>query len=120
MGPILLQRQRQLSSILVDLDLKDLLPDQSRTDLIWVWVYMKAPRPDGLSSNEEFETLNAIEDALTKRLQEDCDACIAGRITGDGRREFYYYGRRPLNLERLVVEELIRVRLTGAPVRNQF
>jgi hypothetical protein len=45
----------KLSSILVDLDLRDLLPDHSRADLIWVWVYMKAPRPDGLSSNEELK-----------------------------------------------------------------
>jgi uncharacterized protein (TIGR01619 family) len=95
----------KLSSILVDLDLIESLPN-SRTELIWIWVYMKAPRPDGLSSNEEFETLNAIEDALTQRLEQECDACIAGRITGDGRREFYYYGHKPSNLERLVKEEL--------------
>ena len=75
----------KLSSILVDLDLKDLLPNEKRQELIWIWLYMKAPRPDGLSSNEEFETLNTIEDALTKRLEEDCDARIAGRITGDSR-----------------------------------
>ena len=67
---------------------------------------MNAPRPDGLSSNEEFETLSTIEDALTKRLEEDCNACLAGRITGDSRREFYYYGSRPLNLERMVQQEL--------------
>ena len=96
----------KFSSILVDLDLIDLLPDHNRPDLIWIWVYMNAPRPDGLSSNEEFETLNAIEDVLTERLEEHCDARIAGRITGDGRREFYYYGRRPLNLQRLVEQEL--------------
>ena len=96
----------KLSSILVDLNLKDLLPDHNRENLIWIWIYMQSPRADGLSSNEEFETLNAIEDALTKRVEEDCGACLAGRITGDGRREFYYYGRRPLNLHRLAEEEL--------------
>lgn len=95
----------KLSSILVDLELAESLPN-SRTELIWVWVYMKTPRPDGLSSNEEFDTLNAIEDALTARLERECDACIAGRITGDGRREFYYYGRKPANLKQLVEEEL--------------
>lgn len=96
----------KFSSILVDVDLKDLLPDDKRPDLIWIWIYMNAPRTDGLSSNEEFETLNTIEDALTVRLEKDCGACLAGRITGDGRREFYYYGRRPLQLERIVEEEL--------------
>ncbi len=96
----------KLSSILVDLELKDRLPDHLRTELIWIWVYMNAPRPDGLSSNEEFQILNAVEDALAKRLEEDCDACLAGRITGDGRREFYYYGRLPENLRLLVESEL--------------
>jgi regulator of RNase E activity RraB len=96
----------KFSSILVDLDLKDQLPDHLRTDLIWIWVYMNAPRPDGLSSNEEFEILNSIEDALTERLEKDCDASLAGRITGDGRREFYYYGRTPSNLRLLVEQEL--------------
>lgn len=47
---------------------------------------------------------------MAKRLEEDCDACIAGRITGDGRREFYYYGRRPMNLHRLVEQELTNFR----------
>ena len=97
----------KLSSILVDLDLRDQLPDP-RSELIWIWIYMKAPRPDGLSSNEEFETLNAIEDALTERLEQECDATIAGRITGDGRREFYYYGRKPSDLKKLVKEELAK------------
>jgi regulator of RNase E activity RraB len=50
--------------------------------------------------------LNTIEDALTERLEKDCDACLAGRITGDGRREFYYYGRTPSNLDLLVEQEL--------------
>ena len=95
----------KLSSILVDLELIESLPD-SRSELIWIWIYMKAPRPDGLSSNEEFEKLNAIEDALTARLEKECNACIAGRITGDSRREFYYYGRKPSNLHRLVDHEL--------------
>lgn len=96
----------KLSSILVDLELKAWVPDPLRPDLIWIWVYMNSPRPDGLSSNEEFQTLNSIEDALTQRLERDCDACLAGRITGDGRRELYYYGRSPANLSLLVEGEL--------------
>jgi Family of unknown function (DUF695) len=81
---------------------------------------MNAPRPDGLSSNEEFQILNTIEDALTERLEKDCDACLAGRITGDGRREFYYYGRTPSNLRLLVDQELASAFLDIAPtlIRN--
>ena len=96
----------KLSSILVDLDLKHFLPDRKRPDLIWIWIYMNAARADGLSSNEEVETLNAIEDALTERLEKDYDARLGGRITGDARREFYYYGRKPGSLKSLVQQAL--------------
>lgn len=96
----------KFSSILVDLDLKNLLPDSDRPELIWIWIYMNAPRPDGFSSNEEFDTMNAIEDALALRLDKDCDACLAGTITGDGRREFYYYGRSPSDLTQMVQQTL--------------
>jgi regulator of RNase E activity RraB len=55
---------------------------------------------------KKFQILNTMEDALTERLEKDCDACLAGRITGEGRREFYYYGRSPVNLSVIVEQEL--------------
>lgn len=87
-----------LASIALDLDLRRIAPDQKNPNLLWVWVYMKSPREDGLSSRSEFETLCAIEDELTKAMTDRCDAVLCGRITTDGRREFYYYAPRSEHL----------------------
>jgi hypothetical protein len=52
---------------------------------------MNAPRPDGFSSNEEFETLNAIEDAMTDALTEGGAVLFVGRVTSAGWRQFFFY-----------------------------
>ena len=85
----------KLASIFLDLDLRNTVPDAGRPWLLWVWVYFKQPRPDGLSSGEEFATLGSIEDELEATMKQDCQAVLAGRITTQGRREFYYYGPSP-------------------------
>ncbi|HJX84862.1 MAG TPA: DUF695 domain-containing protein, partial [Candidatus Angelobacter sp.] len=81
-----------LASIALNLGLSEDAPMSGKPWLLWVWVYFRSPRPDGLSSKEEFPTLSAIEDELTKQLGNACSAIQAGRITTDGRREFYFYG----------------------------
>jgi uncharacterized protein (TIGR01619 family) len=82
----------KLASIAVNLGLSERLPIESKPWLLWVWLYLQYPRPDGLSGQSEFETISAIEDELSKRLASTCQAVEAGRITTDGRREFYFYG----------------------------
>jgi uncharacterized protein (TIGR01619 family) len=82
----------KLASIFLDIDRRNIAPDSGRAWLLWIWVYFKQPRPDGLSSSEEFTALCAIEDKLNAAMQEHCRAFLAGRITTEGRREFYYYG----------------------------
>jgi len=47
-----------------------------------------------LSSQEEFETLVAVEHAL-ERLQSDGSSKYVGRNTSDGCRDFYFYVRAP-------------------------
>jgi len=85
----------KLASVCLDLGIRDRVPDKSRPYLLWVWVYMQAPRPDGLSSHEEAEVLWKLEDKLTAALEVRLDAIFVGRITTDGRREFYYYLSQP-------------------------
>jgi regulator of RNase E activity RraB len=80
----------KLSSIYVDLALRRDAPDPYRNRLLWVWVEMNFPRSDGLSDGPEAPKLYQIEDELTSALALS-DAVFAGRITGDNRREFYYY-----------------------------
>jgi uncharacterized protein (TIGR01619 family) len=82
----------KLASIALNLSLNEGAPIQTKPWLLWVWVYLQHPRPDGLSDQGEFETISAIEDALLKGLASTCQAIEAGRITTDGHREFYFYG----------------------------
>src|SRR5436190_1889688 len=92
----------KLASIFLDIALQ--APDLGRPWLLWIWVYFKQPRPDGLSSSEEFPTLCAIEDKLNALMQQHGRASLAGRITTDGRREFYYYAPRNSGVELALAE----------------
>lgn len=53
-----------VSSIFVDLGIHDDAPNEKRPWLLWIWVTMLAPKPDGLSSNAEAKTLHEIGEAL--------------------------------------------------------
>jgi len=64
----------------------------SKPWLLWTWVYFQAPRSDGLSDSKEAPTLYKIEDALEVSVGRACQAIPCGRITTEGRREFYFYG----------------------------
>jgi hypothetical protein len=89
----------KLASIRLDLGLRATIPDLSRPWLLWVWVYFKQPRPDGLSSDEEFAQLCSLEDELTPALEKTTDGVFVGCITTDGRREFYFYAESPEGLK---------------------
>jgi len=97
-----------LASIALDLGLRGQIPDLSKPELLWVWVYFKSPRPDGLSSDVEFDTLIAIEKQITKGLEQDFRAILSGRITTAGRREFYYYGAHSVGFKSVVADALGR------------
>lgn len=98
----LCQVNGNLSSIQVDMELESRAPDRARPHLLFVWVEMRQPRSDGLSSEEEFQRLGAVEDALTRGLEAGCRAVLAGAITGDRRREFYYYAAHAKEIDRAV------------------
>jgi uncharacterized protein (TIGR01619 family) len=81
-----------LASVFVDLELRNEVPIISKPWLLWAWVYFQSPRADGLSDSKEAPTLFKMEDALTLHVSRDCRAIHCGRITTEGRREFYFYG----------------------------
>ena len=95
-----------LASIFVDLGIRQLVPQASHPWLLWSWVYFEEPREDGLSSSEESPTLREIEDALTRSVSEISHAELVGRITTDGRREFYFYGPDPARFDDAVSRAL--------------
>lgn len=90
--PYLCNVNDKLASILVNLGLRNSVPILSKPWLLWVWVYFQTPRPDGLSDSKEAPALYKIEDALTSSLARECQTILSGRITTQGRREFYFYG----------------------------
>lgn len=81
----------KLASIFLNLGLRPEAPIASKPSLLWIWVYFRRPRADGLSDDNEASTLYLIEDALVLQLGRECKAIPCGRITTQGRREFYFY-----------------------------
>jgi regulator of RNase E activity RraB len=88
-----------VASIFVDLGVKPEAPIEARPWLLFVWLRLDKPRPDGLSSSEEAQKLNEIGAALDATISATCGAQLVGRITGAGRREFYFYAAEPGALE---------------------
>lgn len=80
-----------LGSFYVDLGLAKVAPFNGKPNLVWVSVNMNNPREDGLSSNEEFEALLVLEDRLQESISGRHNSIYAGRLTTDGRRDFYFY-----------------------------
>lgn len=81
------------ASIYLDLTLKEVAPNPDQPTLLIVWVHLLSPHPEnGLSTSEEFSTLVRIEDRLSECIARLPTTIYAGRITNDGRREFYFYG----------------------------
>lgn len=94
------------ASIFVNLGLRENVPDIARPHLLYVWIYFKQPRPDGLSSQEEFQTLSSLEDSLVVAVEQKCSAIMPGRITTSGRREFYFYAPDASNFQTALDEGL--------------
>jgi regulator of RNase E activity RraB len=82
-------------SIFVDLGIRPEVPIEERPWLLWVHVDMQAPRPDGLSSSEESPRLKEIGDALDATVSATCGALLVARVTGAGKREFYFHAGEP-------------------------
>ncbi len=82
------------ASIFVDLGLHSDAPVAALPHMAYVRLYMNHPRADGLSSQEEFDILVRIEDALKASL---CGEKVGyvGRNTSSGCRDFYFYCSTP-------------------------
>ncbi|HZX77434.1 DUF695 domain-containing protein [Lysobacter sp.] len=78
------------ASIYVDLHLRDQAPLAALPDRAYLSLVLRQPRPDGLSSHDEFDALKAIEDALEEHLASPTTMYV-GRNTSDGRRDYWFY-----------------------------
>ena len=81
------------ASIFVDLGQAETAPEVQRPCLLRVSVKMQVAREDGLSDDEETETLYAIEDELFAGISRGLRARYVGRITSQGNRDYFYYGQ---------------------------
>jgi hypothetical protein len=104
--PYLCRVNDKPASILVNLGLRDSVPIPTKPWLLWAWVYFRTPRPDGLSDRKEAPTLYKIEDALSLCVSRACGAILSGRITTEGRREFYFYGETKNGFRKAVEDAL--------------
>ena len=91
-----------VASIFVDMGLGEMAPDASKPWLLWAIVPFKDPREDGLSTDEESEVLDEIEDALLESVESSIEGSLVGRITTEGRREFYFYAPTDEGFEQAV------------------
>jgi hypothetical protein len=82
----------KLASLFVDLGIREAAPDGDNPWLLWAWVYFNHPREDGLTTPQESDVLFQIGDSVTEAVNNALGASLVGRITTDGRREFYFYG----------------------------
>ena len=81
----------QLGSVLVDLGLNEIAPIQSKSTLAAITTFMKNPTEEGLSSAEESEKLNQIEDFFIDKITANHNAIYPGRLKFGGKILSYLY-----------------------------
>src|SRR6476661_3579576 len=80
------------ASIFCDLGIRKEVPLSEVEELTWLRLQMRQPRPDGLSSQEEFERLCEIDDALQAAASDTTPPIhYVGRNTCGGCRDYYFY-----------------------------
>lgn len=87
--------------ILVDLGIAQAAPVASLPNLAWLWVHLKSPDDEGFAREDEDMLLNEVEDAVTEACT-DATIRYVGRVTSDGRREFYFYAADPVEFKQIV------------------
>lgn len=79
--------------IFYDHGIRESLDEVAPTDFLKIRAKFKNPRPDGLSSREEYQQLCELEDELTRVVNED-NGLYVGRITVAGHRYFHVFTDR--------------------------
>jgi len=78
------------ASVFLNLELIDFAPMSDKPYLHILNITMINPREDGLSSNDEFDELMELEDAIEQSIK-GFSTIYAGRITTNKRRNLYFY-----------------------------
>ena len=96
------------ASIFVNLAERQVAPDQVYGHMGYLRIRMRSPREDGLSSQEEFETLAALEDDVVPFVEAKGRARFVGRNTSGGHRDFYFYTRSPKAFDKAIEKRMQR------------
>lgn len=79
------------ASIFVDLGIAASVPMADFPNMAYLRVLMNEPRNDGLSSQDEYGALIALEKDISNIIDTDDRSIYVGRNTSDGNRDFYFY-----------------------------
>ena len=93
------------ASIRTNLALIEVAPLEGLTQRLQFYIKMQNPRPDGLSSNEEYPILCDIEDALGDKA-EAIGAILAGVVKSEGFLELWFYTQNAKTLAKTCEEAL--------------
>ena len=93
------------ASIRTNLALIEVAPLEGLTQRLQFYIKMQNPRPDGLSSNEEYPILCDIEDAIGEKA-EATGAVLAGVVKSEGFLELWFYTQNAKTLAKTCEEAL--------------
>ena len=93
------------ASIRTNLALIEVAPLEGLSQRLQFYIKMQNPRPDGLSSNEEYPILCDIEDALGDKA-EAIGAVLAGVVKSEGFLELWFYTQNAETLAKTCEEAL--------------
>ena len=93
------------ASIRTNLALIEVAPLEGLTQRLQFYIKMQNPRPDGLSSNEEYPILCDIEDAIGEKA-EATGAVSAGVVKSEGFLELWFYTQNAEDLAKTCKEAL--------------
>ena len=93
------------ASIRTNLALIDIAPLEGLTQRLQFYIKMQNPRPDGLSSNEEYPILCDIEDAIGEKAGA-IGAVLAGVVKSEGFLELWFYTQNAEALAKTCEEAL--------------
>jgi uncharacterized protein (TIGR01619 family) len=96
------------ASIFVDLGICADVPIVDLVDMTWLRLYLQRPRDDGLTTNDEFQRLVEIEDALSTAISAaNIQIAYVGRNTSDGTRDFYFYSSNGIATQSILSSAMV-------------
>ncbi|WP_165383047.1 DUF695 domain-containing protein [Acinetobacter sp. WCHAc060033] len=78
-------------SYFLNLALINIIPIVEKNAFLWIELTLNQPTEDGMSSQQEYDTLISLEDQLIPQITELFNAIYVGRLTHSGTRDFYFY-----------------------------